>query len=275
VICRGAFSSQETLVLQTTFATREQLDEFECRGVVRLPGFYPKADIDTMADRLWTDLERRYGIRRDRPESWTVVMPAQFQDLKRSGAFSALGTPRLFGLADALLGVGAWDKPAQWGAPLVTFPTPAPSLPRPPWHLDIGSVVRLSPLPILRVFTFLEPALPHGGGTLCVAGSHRLAMEIENAHGGPVRSAQVRDQLKAQHPWFTSLLTAPTADLPALMNIEARVGAHTVVLEEMTGAPGDLIIMHPAILHGTAHNALDRPRMMLTEWIPRRDSAAE
>ncbi len=260
---------------ETFDLTREQLDEFERRGVVRLPGFYPQADIDLMADRVWADLEKRYGMRRDRPESWTVASPAHFQHLKRSGVFSALGSPKLFDLADALLGAGGWDKPARWGGPLVTFPTPVPSSPRPPWHLDIGGVERLSPLPVLRVFTFLEPAAPHGGGTLYVAGSHRLAMDVERAHGGPVRSAQVRDRLKAEHPWFASLLAAPTADLRALINIEARVGAHPVRLEEMTGAPGDLIIMHPAILHATAHNTLDRPRMMLTEWIPRRDSPAE
>lgn len=242
---------------------------------MRLQGFYPKADIDVMADHLWADLEKRYGIRRDRPESWTVAFPAQFQALKRSGAFNALGSPKLSVLADALLGAGGWDKPARWGGPLVTFPTPAPSLPRPPWHLDISGVERLSPLPILRVFTFLEPALPHGGGTLYVAGSHRLAMDVERAHGGPVRSAQVRDRLKAEHPWFASLLATPTGNLRALINIEARVGSHAVRLEEMTGAPGDLTIMHPAILHGTAHNALDRPRIMLTEWIWRRDSAPE
>ncbi len=251
----------------------EQLDEFERRGVVRLQGFYPKADIDSMAIRLWADLEKRYGIHRDQPESWMVAFPTRFQALKRSGAFSALGSPELFDLADALLGAGNWDKPVHWGVPLVTFPTPVPSLPRPPWHLDVGGVERLSPLPTLRVFTFLEPALPHGGGTLYVAGSHRMAMDIERAHGGPVRSAQVRDRLKGEHPWFASLLTAPTANLRALINIEALVGAHPVRLEEMTGAPGDLIVMHPAILHGTAHNALDRPRIMLTEWIPRRDGA--
>lgn len=116
--------------------------------------------------------------------------------------------------------------------------------------------------------------MPHGGGTLYVAGSHRLAMDVERAHGGPVRSSQVRDRLKAECPWFASLLATPTADLRVLINVEARVGSHPVRLEEMTGAPGDLIIMHPAILHGAAHNALDRPRIMLTEWIPRRDSVA-
>jgi Phytanoyl-CoA dioxygenase (PhyH) len=266
---RGVFT-QETLMPETFDLTREQLDEFERRGVVRLPGFYPKADIEPMADRLWADLEKRYGARRDQPETWTVAQASGFQALKRSGAFSALGSARLHDLADALLGRGDWDRPVHWGGPLVTFPTPVESLARPPWHLDIGGVERLDPLPTLRVFTFLEPAAPHGGGTLYVAGSHRLAMDAERTHGGPVRSAKVRDRLMAEHPWFERLLATPTADLRALINVEAQAGPHPVRLEEMTGAPGDLIVMHPGILHGTAHNALARPRIMLTEWIPRR-----
>jgi hypothetical protein len=111
-------------VAETLHLTREQLDEFDDRGVVRLPGFYPKADLDLMADRLWADLEERFGMRRGQPESWTVVFPAQFKALKRSGAFGALGSPKLIALADALLGAGNWDRPAFWGAPLVTIPTP-------------------------------------------------------------------------------------------------------------------------------------------------------
>jgi hypothetical protein len=34
----------------------EQRDEFDRRGVMRLPGFYPAADIAPMAERLWADL---------------------------------------------------------------------------------------------------------------------------------------------------------------------------------------------------------------------------
>ena len=85
-----------------------------------------------------------------------------------------------------------------------------------------------------------------------------------------MRSAQVCERLKAEHPWFASLFSTPTAGLRALIDVEATVGPYPVRLEEMTGAPGDLIVMHPAIVHGAAHNALDRPRIMLTEWIPRR-----
>jgi hypothetical protein len=255
--------------------TSEQHEEFDHRGVLRLPEFLRRADIDEMADRLWNDLEERYGLRRDRAESWSVSAPAQFQNLTRSGAFAALASPKLFALADALLGVGAWDEPQHWGRPLVTFPTTTPVLPRPPWHLDISGVEPLTPLPILRIFTFLENTATHGGGTLYVAGSHRFAIDIERLNGGPVRSAQVRDRLKAEHPWFASLIATPTIDLPVLLNVEAQAGPYAVRLEEMTGAPGDLIVMHPAILHGTAHNALRRPRMMLTEWIRRRDCALD
>ncbi|HEV2365510.1 MAG TPA: phytanoyl-CoA dioxygenase family protein [Caulobacteraceae bacterium] len=260
--------------MSATFAlTAEQRAAFDRGGVLRLPGFYPLADIEEMAAALWSDLGRRFGACRDQPETWKVVSPAQFQALKGSGAFKALGSPELFDLADALLGKGTWDAPRVWGFPLVTFPTAAPTLTRPPWHLDIGGEA-LSPLPILRVFTFLEPAPANGGGTLMVAGSHLLAIDIERAHGTPVRSAYVRDRLKADHPYFARLLSRRSEELRKLMEVEAEAGGHFVRLEEMTGAPGDVIVMHPAILHGTAHNALGRPRMMLTEWI-RRKVAAE
>jgi Phytanoyl-CoA dioxygenase (PhyH) len=257
-------------VSQTFILTAEQRDEFDRRGILRLPRFYPGDVIAEMADRLWADLERRLGIVRERPQTWTVANPTHFQALKRSGAFNALGSPAMAALADAMLGAGAWDAPSPWGGPLVTFPTAAPHPPRPPWHLDIGGLERLDPLPILRAFTFLEPALPRGGGTLCVAGSHRLALDIERAQGRPVRSAGVREQLRRDHPWFADLLAACSAQVSEIIGAEAQVGGHDVQLEEMTGAPGDLIVMHPAILHGTGHNALDRPRMMLTEWIARR-----
>lgn len=248
----------------------DQLAEFDRRGVLRLPGFYPRADIDLMAGRLWGDLEARFGMRRDDPESWTTTFPAQFQTLVRSGAFAALGSPALLRLADELLGPGNWDKPKVWGRPLVTFPTPSPAIPHAAWHLDINGGERLEPMPTLRVFTFLEALLPDGGGTLYVAGSHRLAIEIERARGTQVRSAQVRDQLAADHLWFANLLATPLATLRPLMGAEARVGSHHVRLEQMTAAPGDLIVMHPALLHGIAHNALNRPRLMLTEWIKRK-----
>ncbi len=249
----------------------EQIAEFVRRGVVCLPGFYSRNSIDVMADRLWEDLERRFGIDRDRPESWTVAAPAQFQALKQAGAFNALASPELFALADTFLGAGEWDEPASWGAPLVTFPTPNPERHHSAWHLDIGGVKPLTPLPILRSFTFLEPVLGGGGGTLYVAGTHLLALEIERELGRPVRSADVRERLKSEDTWLRNLLSVRGNHLRELMEADHEFQGHKLRLEEMTGQPGDLVIMHPAVLHGSAPNTRERPRMMLTSWIYRSD----
>ena len=258
---------------ETLNLSREQHEEFDVRGVLRLPDFYPKADIDVMADRLWAFLDTHHGMHRDRPESWTVAHPAQFQTLKRAGAFAALGSQELFALADALLGPGNWHRPPFWGAPLVTFPTPVPTPPHAAWHLDIDPANPLVPMPTLRVFTFLEPLVPHGGGTLYVAGSHRLAIDLERAEGRTVRSKEVCSRLREDHPWFADLLAAPLAELHPRIGETAEIGPYQLRLEEMTGAAGDVIVMHPAIVHGIGHNARDRPRLMLTEWIPRRPEA--
>ncbi|WP_375269363.1 phytanoyl-CoA dioxygenase family protein [Phenylobacterium sp.] len=257
----------------TNVLTIQQRDKFAGTGVLRLDDFYPAADIATMRCRLWGDLERRYILGRDQPQTWSVAMPAGFGPLRRSGAFAAVGSPELRAVADALFGLSCWAEPDAWGLPLVTFPTAAPVLPRPPWHLDIGGLERLSPLPALKVFTFLDEVEPGGGGTLYVAGSHLLALDLERRNGTPVRSAEVRDGLKT-HSWFADLLATPSADLAAMVGAGAQIGAHPVRLEEMSGAPGDLIIMHPAVLHGTAHNARSRPRMMLMETLKRRNPAA-
>jgi hypothetical protein len=66
---------------------------------------------------------------------------------------------------------------------------------------------------------------------------------------------------------LTDCSTLP--ELRGLIGSEAQVDGHPVRLEEMTGETGDLVVMHPATLHAAARYTLDRPRLMLTEWIPR------
>jgi hypothetical protein len=45
-----------------------------------------------------------------------------------------------------------------------------------------------------------------------------------------------------------------------------------VCVREMVGGAGDLVLMHPAMLHAGTVNQLPRPRMMLTEWLWRSGS---
>lgn len=254
-----------------TFAlTPAQREVFDRAGVLRLPAFFPVADIEVMADRLWADLGRRFGIVRDRPETWTKVRPGQFQALERSGAFDRLESPTMMDLADALLGAGAWERPGRWGQPLVTFPSATCDLPRAMWHLDYPVVDdKVVGLSALKAFTFLEPVLPRGGGTLYVSGSHHLAMEAARVVGLPAPSAKIRERLRADHAWFAQLWAAQGDKVGGLVGAETHVRDLRLRVEEMTGDPGDLVIMHPALLHGLSHNALDRPRMMLAQGLVR------
>ncbi|WP_333586680.1 phytanoyl-CoA dioxygenase family protein [Phenylobacterium sp.] len=249
--------------------SQAQSDEFDGRGVLRFDQFFPIAAIDVMRERLWEDIERRYRMQRDVRESWSTPMPAQFQSLIRSGAFAPMETPALVALADAFLGTSQWYKPQHWGKPLVTFPTPDPVLARPPWHLDLGAHEKLRPLSTMRLFTFLDHVLPGGGGTLYIAGSHRFALEEEQRALGTLRSADVKGGLR-KHRWFDELFAARTAEVSPLINVEAAVGGNIVTVEEMTGRPGDLILMHPGVIHAIGHNRLSRPRLMLTETLRRR-----
>lgn len=43
-----------------------------------------------------------------------------------------------------------------------------------------------------------------------------------------------------------------------------------VRVEELTGEAGDVIVMHPRLLHAVAPNTLDTPRMMLLQFLYQR-----
>jgi ectoine hydroxylase-related dioxygenase (phytanoyl-CoA dioxygenase family) len=137
------------------------------------------------------------------------------------------------------------------------------------WHFDHPVADYGGQLPAVRVFAFLEPVLPHGGGTLFVAGAHRVAMALAGKGGPPVPSAKIREMLKADHPWFDRLWDTRGDDVRGLLGNRARVHGVEVRVEEMTGEAGDIFVMHPLMLHGAAHNALQQPRLMLAQTLYR------
>lgn len=248
--------------------------EFERAGVFRLRGFYDPAETAAMANALWTDLGRRYGIAQQRPESWTKERPAQFLALSRSGAFRSLGSDRLAALADAMLGAGAWTRPRHWGLPLVTFPSGgAWDVPHAVWHLDYPGTGSTAAPPAIRVFTFLEPVRRRGGGTPYVAGSHRVVADLvakAAPPGATMRSADVRAVLGVAEPWFAALFKPGGGDrVQRFMTEAGQARGLPVCVKEMTGEPGDLIVMHPFVLHTVAPNELDTPRMMLVQSLNR------
>jgi ectoine hydroxylase-related dioxygenase (phytanoyl-CoA dioxygenase family) len=51
------------------------------------------------------------------------------------------------------------------------------------------------------------------------------------------------------------------------MEAETVVDGVPLQVEEMTGEPGDLYLMHPAALHAAAPNVLSEPRLVLAQFV--------
>jgi hypothetical protein len=51
------------------------------------------------------------------------------------------------------------------------------------------------------------------------------------------------------------------------MSAATNVDGVPVRVEEMTGDPGDLFLMHPAALHAAAPNVLEAPRLVLAQFV--------
>lgn len=132
------------------------------------------------------------------------------------------------------------------------------------WHLDSPPAPRL---PAVRMFAYLSEVPARGGGTLVVEGSHRLAAAYPGAH-----SRTVRDQLSQQDPWLREIWHPASHEdrITALMDHGAETGGVRLRVAELTGAPGDVVLWHPALFHTAAPNTARHPRLMLTHTALRR-----
>jgi hypothetical protein len=107
-----------------------------------------------------------------------------------------------------------------------------------------------------------------GGGTLFIAGSHRLIDDLrrQEGPGWEGRSSDVRKVLLARLPWLRELSSQrPGEDRRArFMDQPAPSEGTSLQVVELMGNPGDVFAMHPWILHNAAPNCGVRPRMVLT-----------
>jgi len=242
----------------------DQRATFERTGLLCLPGLYPRATAERMADALWRDLAERFGVRRDAPATWTVTRPMHFQSLKSAGAFDGLDTPELAALSDALLGEGGWERPTRWGGPLVTFPETGESMLRAGWHFDLPGPGRPWPFSALRLFVFVEPSEPGGGGTLCLSGSASLAARVAPS---PVPSKRLRATMNRRYPEIAALYGMSGHEAVAMAGRSFSVDGVALEVVQLTGEAGDAWIMHPLTLHAGSPNDSDRPRMMQAQTI--------
>jgi hypothetical protein len=257
----------ETASILWTDAARKR---FETRGLVRFEAVIPRRAAEAMAGRLWADLERREGVRRDDPATWTTERIFGFQTVQASGAFDGMGAPAVRRLLDDLMGQGRWAEPTHWGQPITCFPTPGPwALPHQSWHLDGPGEPASRRAMVGRLFLILGPLAPQGGGTVVATGSHRIVEAMADEAGETVRSGDMRQRLAARHPWFAELMSRSGAGdrEDRFMARETKVAGVPLQVEAMTGEPGDLYLMHPRALHAGAPNAAAQPRLVLSQFV--------
>ena len=252
--------------------TARQKSVFDEHGWLRLPGAIPDEDVQHVQDRIWDDLEQRCGIPRGEPVNWPEARPKGFNALTRSGVFEPTCNQSVQDVIDDLLGPGQWEKPKPWGALLLTFPSNGPwFLPNHSWHMDLQARVSAAAdkTPGVQVFVVLEPLSAQGGATIGLSGSHRLVRHLarDAQRIGRGRSADISKAVKKAVPSLRGLWSHDSGgdrEERYLMN-PVDVFGIPVQAVEFTGDPGDVIFMHPWILHTASANCGKRPRIVITE----------
>jgi ectoine hydroxylase-related dioxygenase (phytanoyl-CoA dioxygenase family) len=142
----------------------------------------------------------------------------------------------LFSLPNA----GPWRLPGGWPGG---------------WHSDSPRLAD-GESPGVQAFAILEPVAPRGGGTLVVAGSHRLL-----AGRGALKPKDI-NRLLRDEPYFHRLATAGARGEAFPRGACGDIGLEVV---ELTGEPGDVWITDMRVLHAASPNTSDSPRVMATD----------
>jgi len=250
--------------------TPEQLADFDRRGVLRFPGLL---SIDRVRQAreyvqgrlalvgLWKDGGWRLGDhpRPQWPDNGRKV--SKVIGNKHPSIEALLDEPALLAVVDALLEGRAFDRELfKRPQVLVSLPNADTWTVPTGWHVD-GPRLASGRRPGVQLFACLDTVEPRGGGTLVVAGSHRLLNE-----GRFILARDLRRRLRREDFFRELYSEAPGAagDRARLLNRTGAVGDVPLEVVEFTGAPGDAYLMDLRLLHAVAPNAADHPRMMVT-----------
>lgn len=248
--------------------------EFETRGITKYHGLVSKAEAMVARDLIheiasehglltpagWRRSHSRFGI----PKPFRAAINA----LNHAGHFPNLVGEELVTVAQDLLGEPVRPLPPGQQI-LFSLPEAASwSVPNDVWHVDIPRLGDLGPSG-LQMFTFLNDVEPKGGGTLVLAGSHRL---MNNA--GVLRSKELKSILKKEQ-YFQSLFDAKRAPITHLEDTLGAIDDVDLEAVELTGRIGDVYFMDLRVLHTPAPNSTDTARLMLTCRLPRASVASK
>jgi len=252
--------------------TVEQWREFEETGLMHLRGAITEEQVHAMRERLWDELRVKHQIRRDDKHAWPEGRVFGLPNPRREGAFAAMQCAPLCAALNAIFAPDGWQRPVRWGSPLVTFPSCGRrwDVVVKGWHLDIGGPQGVQPVSNeVTVFAYLDGVEPEGGGTLAVLGSHRLIQKLAADAKTKVRSENGRHLLALADGWLRDLSSDVKCDSRKRRFMEEGAVVRGIPLKvvEITGEPGDLVVMHSCTLHAASVNCSERPRLVVRESV--------
>ncbi|MGH6955055.1 MAG: hypothetical protein ACREEW_00135 [Caulobacteraceae bacterium] len=255
---------------------------FEEDGFFRLERAFDPDHARQMEDEWWAELADKWGVVRADRSTWRQPV-GDMKRPKKAQSERLFETERVRTAIDGVLGEAAWDWPKHWGRAVVTMPSGKPAsawdVPERLWHWD-GHLARNIERPrAVFVFALVGELRPGGGGTLLLAGSHRLVRR-RSLLLTPAQQALgptwLRDHLGRLSPWLRALTgqgPGPEDRIGAFMRDGDDAEGIALRVVELTGAPGDVFVCDPLTVHCVAPNCQDRPRMMRIRMI--RDRAIQ
>ena len=244
---------------------------FETDGIVRVPAVLGGDELRAMRDHVAAivaagalELVDLVGARRPGPGTEAILW-----DIGRAPAFAPLA-PALARAVDDVFGPGVW-APIDGGLAAPNLPGHAApwTVPHAAWHVDEPTVAGQVAGWALLGFVFLDTVEPGGGATVAIAGSHRrlAIVAAERAAAGAATVLTTDDALAElrREPWFAALLTVgEPADRRRRFMAEPYVSAGIPLrVVELTGEPGDVVLMDPRCLHTISANASPRARLTM------------
>jgi len=241
--------------------TPSDIEVYRDRGVLRVPGAFPRAAALEIQEVLWRDVERRLDVRRDDHATWRAGYWSGFQSVKP--ALGRIVSPRMTAALDQLFGEGTWRYPKQWGGLLVG----PPAEPSTPWTLTDRSWHWDGP-PLLGClfFALFSDLPPRSGGTLLLEGSGPLLQDWFEALPPEASRKQrsLRHQFLASHPFLRRLSGRDPVkrDPDELLDAAVDADGRRLRVTEVTGEAGDVVICHSNVLHAPPVHTGTAPRFL-------------
>src|SRR5262245_43776905 len=144
------------------------IEHFRVHGWMRVRAAFSVDEAAAMRTAVWCALAD-VGIRQADQSTWTKERPDHLQRVKDDPAFRAVGSARLLQAIDAALDGHAYERPKNWGACFLAFPSKQPwNVPSGGWHADANYVSAVSPPAGVRTHALFGDVAPRAGGSLIV-----------------------------------------------------------------------------------------------------------